>query len=373
MYRYYVIVLMLLFQLSLKAQDQFSKISESIDLRLQQLIDTTGAAPVVNILCEFGDVKSGFEYQGAFGYVDLRSALPATTSHTFKVASITKMFTAVAVLQLAEKGIVDLDDPIAGYLGDLEFVKIDSLHQFNGRSFGREITVRQLLGHRSGLADLFTDKEAEFFGVIMDDPQHQWSAEDLFALYYRMQLPKAAKFAPGEGYAYSDTGYFLLGLLVEAKTGRSLPEVFREKILDPLEMKQTYFEYYEANPGVNPQVHAFVGAIDATAMINTSFDWAGGGLVSTTTDLSLFMQGLFSGKLFRKAATLEEMCGDADYGLGIGRFQLNDTMYYGHTGYWGSGVFYHPDSGRTLCLSVNQTEAGFSMRELLEELLLLFP
>lgn len=353
----------------IRAQQVVSTTAEQMDVYFKTLIDTTSTTPVVNILCNLEDGETGFRYHSAFGAVDLENSAPARADHAFKIASITKMFTAVTVLQLAEEGAFGLDDPMAKYLGDYPFVQIDSLHLWEGRSFGRDITIGQLLAHRSGLADIFTDREAEFFATIMADPQQQWSPEALFDLYYRMQLHKEARFEPGKGYAYSDTGYFLLGLLIEAETGMELPEVFRKRILNPLGMDHTYFEYYESVPATRPQVHAFVGELDATAHINTSFDWAGGGLVSTTRELSRFIQALFKGDLFQKDTTLNLMLGDSDYGYGIGRFVFNGTTFYGHTGFWGSGLFYDPVSGTTLCLSLNQANTGFSMRTVIETLL----
>ena len=114
----------------------------------------------------------------------------------------------------------------------------------NGRSLVGEITIVHLLQHRSGFADVFTDSGDEFFALVDQDPQRQYSGAEMVKVYYDLGLHEAPRFVPGAGWHYSDMNYVLLGLLIEDIEGKSLAEVLRERIIDPLNLENTYFEFY---------------------------------------------------------------------------------------------------------------------------------
>ena len=96
--------------------------------------------------------------------------------------------------------------------------------------------------------------------------------------FFRYKLHKKSLFKPGEGYHYSDTNFMLLGFIIEQVTGSSLPEQIRSRILEPLNMKNTYFEYYEPDHGHGKKIEAYLNRINVGGKINTSYEWAGGGL-----------------------------------------------------------------------------------------------
>ena len=342
----------------LKAQD-YEKKDQKLANHFQSRITTDGDKPVVNILAYLRNIRDNYVFHQGYGWIDLEEKVPVSKDQTFKVASITKMFTAVIVLQLHEENLINLDSPVYAYLKDLTYLKFDSLHVYEGNSYGKEITIRQLLSHRSGLADLFVDAEERFNSYVLTHKQEQWSASKLFDKYYEYQVNQMAKFVPGSSYAYTDVGYFLLGLCIEYITGSSLATQYRERIIEPLGMEYTYFEYHDEPIKDVSQAHAYIGNLDATTAINTSYDWAGGGIVSNAHDLSIFIDNLFNHNLFSDQRTLALMTADKMYGYGISIFKIGKKKCYGHLGFWGSGVFHDPVNQTTIVLSINQVTPPF--------------
>jgi D-alanyl-D-alanine carboxypeptidase len=147
-------------------------------------------------------------------------------------------------------------------------------------------------------------------------------------------------------------------------------------------MKNSYFEYYEPAVGNGKMAHSFMGKRDITKTLNTSYDWAGGGVVSTTADLALFLKALFDGELYKNEATLNKMTSmlphqmksgkTGFYGLGLYQYQFNGDTYFGHGGFWGSRIAWCPAKRIAFCGSVNQVKPGFNTTEFVENFLSIF-
>lgn len=349
-----------------RAQQNLNK-SRELSNYFEGVLSDDPEQPVVNILCYLEEGKSGFVFHEGFGTISREHLIPVSKSQTFKIASITKMFTAVVIMQLYEENRLDPDRPVYEYLKNMDFIRFDSLHIYDGTSWGKQITVQQLLRHRSGLADIFIDAEEDFNEYVFQHPRTQWNPEKLFDMYFAFEVNKKTKSEPGEAFAYTDVGYFLLGLCIEEITGDDLAAQYRKRILEPLGMKHTYFEYYEDPVDSIPQAHAFLGSTDATAAINTSFDWAGGGLVSNTRDLAIFIRGLFNHRLFENKSTLQMMIDKDRYGYGTGVFHFDEKTWYGHVGYWGSGLYFCPEDELTICVSINQVNPPFDFQKMVEK------
>jgi len=321
--------------------------------------------PAANILVYLENSKKDLAYNKGFGQVSVADQTPVQKDSPFKIASVTKMFTSTLILQLVNEGKFNLTDTAVDLLGKLDYIGFDRLLMMNGKNYGAKITVRQLLNHTSGLADLFKDTQEKFMGKFFENPQKQWNVRDLFQLYYAFNLNSRAHFKPGEGFYYSDVNYFLLGLIIEKYSELPLAEAYRTYILKPAEMKNTYFEYHEEPTNALAFPSAYMGNIEINPDINTSFDWAGGGLVSTTYDLNLFMKALFGGVLIKNEDLFEEMISESGdrYGYGLILYSFDDIRFYGHSGFWGSHVFYNPDLAISMVISVNQTHLPFNHRE----------
>lgn len=290
----------------------------------------------------------------------------------FNIDSIAKMMTATIVLLVAEAGELGLDDQIDAYLPDH---LMDGLHVYEGRSFGKEITVRQLLNHSSGIRDDWAIPA--FFDLIIAEPQRRWTPEETIEFVKNNSDPA---FPPGEGFNYSDPGYNLLGLIVEEVSGMGLHRVYREMLLEPLGMKHTYRPSHEqarpSLPNRGPS-YRYLGDIECTLLpaVMTA-DWAGGGLISTAEDLNRFMRAFVRNEIFEKSTTREEMftwvasAPFHNYGLGISRVLLDESNnpdymglgeVWGHTGSSDNFMYYWPSMDTVLIGTLNQIECEWEL------------
>jgi D-alanyl-D-alanine carboxypeptidase len=301
----------------------------------------------------------GVLWEGAAGQVH-QGGEPMRPGDTFEIASVTKTFTATVVLQLCEEGKLALDGPIGDHLppavthGLLVIVRHD---------YGAELTVRQLLQHTSGLPDFWSDHDEAnaFLPAFLAAPDRFFSPDDVLA-YVRKLRPAGP---PGKRYHYSDTGYVLLGKLVESVEDKKLHEVFRARLLGPLGMNDTYFSYREPKATSLPEAHRYEGTQDLHGQRRQTADWASGGLVSSTRDLSRFALALARGELFRSPATLEQMRTwapigkrDLSYGLGLFRIRLDAPAGHleGHDGHGNAFMYVLPERGLAIVGTLDQTE-----------------
>ena len=133
------------------------------------------------------------------------------------IGSVTKTFVSATVLELVDEGRLSLDDSVRRFLPDVSQVS-------------REITIRQLLDHTSGLADVFNDATRR---GLEEHPERAWSTRQLLASLH------APWYQPGEGWAYANTNYYLLGMIVERVTGSTLEQEIERRFLDPLDLGST--------------------------------------------------------------------------------------------------------------------------------------
>jgi D-alanyl-D-alanine carboxypeptidase len=333
------------------------ELSEKLQALVDSMIDAEGEDPIHNavLLVESPRIK----WKGAAGMADGQKEA-MTAGHKFKIASIGKTFTATVVLQLMEEGSLNLDDTIDRFLNN-QIVKVDSLHIYNGIAYGRQITVEQLLSHTSGIADYMEDPR--FIPDVVQNPKMLWNPTKILDKYYEYRTNEKATFPPGEGFNYSDVNYVLLAMIIEQVSGSTLQEQYKTRIFDRLGMENSYLEYYEEPRGTQPLSHAFFSTMDLESDVNTSFDWGGGGIVSTSEELNTFFRALLAGKLFSKKSTLKQMLSAADkgrggtdytYGLGIMKRSIQGLTFYGHGGAYDCDVFYCPKENISVCLSLNQ-------------------
>jgi D-alanyl-D-alanine carboxypeptidase len=299
-------------------------------------------------------------WTGASGYIDRQRTQPLTAATRMRIASISKVFTAVVVLQLMEEGRLSLDSPLSTWFPSL----VPS---------SDAITVRMLLNHTTGLYDFLED--GYFLGKAYQAPDYHWPPSELVS--YAAQAPSL--FSPGApgAWDYSSTNYVILGMIAEAVTGRPLATEMRERIFQPLGLTQTYFAPDEAVEGV--VARGYRNSNDVTA-ISLSFAFATANLVSTTEDVQRFGAALFGGQLLRPE-TMEQvyvfqngkgqyLMPALEYGLGVMRNLLpvgpdasgnprpaEASTVMGHTGGFGgfrSVLWHEPVSGITIALGENQ-------------------
>jgi CubicO group peptidase (beta-lactamase class C family) len=252
-------------------------------------------------------------YERAAGYADLAGHVPATVRTRFRIASITKMFTAVSVLQLAERHALSLDEKLSRYLP--------------WAPHADEVTLRELLMHTSGLPNYLD--EAFATGKVTAPVTPRALIETLAGA--------PLDFPPGARYAYSNTGYVLLGLVVEAVAGEPLAEYERRHLFEPAQMGDTSLG---AVPAGAPFALGYRDGSGAPAQrFDASWLYAAGDGISTASDLARFDIALMNGVLLGAQAWAQMQAepvptgsGDEGYGLGVTVAGFGPLALVGHHG-----------------------------------------
>jgi D-alanyl-D-alanine carboxypeptidase len=310
--------------------------------------------------------RTGFHLNLAAG--ETKSALgttaPAHPEQPVYMASVGKLFTAVLVALLSEQGKLSFEGRIADFL-DPGF--LDGLHVYKGQDYSRQIRIKHLLNHTSGLHDYFEDKPREGPGMIdrlLDDPDRAYRPQEIIT-WSKQNL--APHFPPGQGFHYSDTGYHLLGLVVEAVASLPFHAALSRFIFDPLEMKHAFLlghsQPMEESP--YPVAGAYVGHTNIVHYRSLSADYAGGGVTAPLPDLLKFMQALAKGRLlnaetFRRMDDCAKFLPGIDYCSGMMKIRTVPVLMparfncWGNAGSTGAFLFYHPGTDAYLIGSLNQ-------------------
>jgi D-alanyl-D-alanine carboxypeptidase len=302
-------------------------------------------------------VKKGdgsFTWSGAAGIASQDSQTPMTKDTPIYLASVTKLYTAVAIMRLYEQGALALNDPMAKYLSD---DLIRGIHVYQGHDYSHEITIAQLLSHTSGIADYYSEKSKDgktMFELFVADPTRTWTVDETIA---RARNDMTPNFKPGEAASYSDTNFQLLGKIIESVTGKPLQVVYDEFFFRPLGLKHTWLVSL-SKPQVEPSAaiaDVFSKDMNITRIRSNGAYWADGGIVSTVEDAVSFLQALNTGKIIRQD-TLKLMHNNwrplrnmpFQYGYGTMYFEIPAFInwaikvppVWGHTGSVGSFLYY---------------------------------
>lgn len=296
----------------------------------------------------------GLDVTVAAGLADVAGGLPLRAETPFRIASVTKTFVAAAVLELVERHDLRLDAPISKYLSpeSLAVLRADGYRP-------RHITLRHLLTHTAGLFDYATTDAYDAVNVA--DPGHRWTPDEQLRFATEHGDPIGA---PGERYAYADTGYVLLGEILQRVTGESLPVAVRRLVdFRKLGLDHTYWETLEpVPPGAAALAHPYFGTFDGVALDPSHDLYGGGGLVSTVGDLTRFYRALFHGRVFDDPKTLRIMTRvagpgrRAGAGMGIFRVDVDGERCYGHRGFWGTQTIHCPRLDLTFARTTNQAD-----------------
>ena len=310
-----------------------------------------------------------FQWSGAAGIRHERDHQAMTSDTPIFIASVTKLYTATIVMLLAEQGALSLDDPMAKYLPTN---LIRGIHVLDGKDYSGEITIRELMSHRSGIADYYDQKASDgksLFDLLRENPESSWTVDQAIR---RARDQLKPNFAPGARTSYSDTNFLLLGKVIEAVTGRPLHLVFETRIFDPLGLKHTWLigDQGGVSGPLDEPADVFDGEIDITRARFSPSYWADGGIVSTAEDMIVFLRALNEGRIVRPES-LKQMHDwrpwrfPLQYGLGTMLFRLPGrasaatglTPLWGHSGSTGSFLYYSPADDLYVAGTVDQTEA----------------
>jgi len=352
--------------------------SAEVEQALQRLVDATVSEneAIHGAALHVSSPTLGLSWEGAAGLADPAAGTPMTPQNPVRIASNTKTYVAAAVLRLWEQGRVDLDDPIAAHLPE-EFVEA-----LGGDGYRPdEMTIRHLLTHTSGLFD-HSDSE-RYEETIVAEPQHRWTRAEQVRGAVDWGAPLGE---PGELYSYADTGYVLLGAIVEQVDNRPLHEAVRELLsFEKLGLDATWWESLEPRPERVPErAHQFLGDLDVTRF-DPSFDlYGGGGLAATVGDMATFMRALFTDGVYENPPTADTMLTTVEgagarpegdraglppgaYRMGVWVVEVGGFTTYRHSGFWGTLATYIPELDLTLAATVNQNRCGEALDELVRK------
>ena len=329
--------------------------ADSVQSRLQQLADSVVAARprMPGIIIAVEQPATGKRWSVAAGLADTARRIRLTPDQPVRLASNTKTYTAAAVLRLVEMGRLSLSDPLARHLPP----SIDSLLRRDGYATD-SIAIEQVLNHRAGFNE--HPSVPSYVAKLATDPKHHWTPREQLQWLVDSLAPVGP---PGAQFRYSDSGYVLLGLIVERYSGQPLGPAVRSLVrFDRLGLRHTWWETFEpAPPGEPDRAHQYLGGLDAYG-IDPSFDlYGGGGIVATMGDLAHYLTALLGGQVFEKRETLETMMRPRSpemngYGMGLFGSRAGGLTGRGHSGFWGTTAMVFPDAGVTIAVAI--TEQG---------------
>jgi len=280
-----------------------------------------------------------------YGLADFESEVPATAETVYRIGSITKQFTAAAILLLMEEEKIGIDDPLTKFLSDYP-------------TQGRTVTIRHLLQHTSGIksfTDLPSYRKQMRLDVSHDDILNRFKDEPFH-------------FAPGENYRYCNSGYYLLGVILEQVAERSFEEFLQQRIFSPLQLKRTFYDRHaRIIPHRARGYSRWGGELSNARYLSMTQPFAAGALASTVGDLVRWQRALLSNelltassyKLMTTAGTLTNGT-SIDYGLGTFLRKQGDHATVGHGGginEFRSELVYYPENDYTIVVLANSGNA----------------
>ena len=304
-------------------------ITDELDRRLAAFLTSAAhPAPGAAMLV----ITPAGRYFKAAGVADVTTCVPLAADAPFEIGSSTKLMTSAMILQLQEEGALSIDDPIAKWVPGLAATLPN----------GDSITIDMLLRHTSGLYDYFdVDGEGGPIATGTEDKAMLTRAFTPVELVERVAAAGKSYFAPEEAgqFHYSNTGYILLGLIVEAVSGKSYAENLQERIVAPLGLTKTFLLEGQPAAGLLPQAYYSTPFTYTTGEWNASQGWSAGAVVSTAEEFAVFLKALFTGRLFQDASTLDLMRGHSaagsdalGSGMNYGRGMLDNNGVLGHGG-----------------------------------------
>ncbi|MFU8814795.1 MAG: serine hydrolase domain-containing protein [Pseudomonadales bacterium] len=335
----------------------------SREARLTDLIEQMIAKSGTGTLLSVSAPLHGLDWRGAIGGFARDGEQPLTVADGFRIASMSKTFTATLVMMEAEAGNLRLGDRLERFF--------DAALIARAHPDASSITLRHLLNHTAGLWDFALHQE--WSREIRRDPARFREPQEILEWAIGHGEPVGPV---GGAHVYSDTGYVLLGRALEILTGQTYAELCRSRIFEPLAMEHTWLEGHEQPR--SSLSHCYAGDWDAL-VLNGCLDWAAGGHVSTLDDLDKFLKGLFRDQSLVTPESLDLMLTTVPtpnhhYGLGV-RLRhehvpgapATHERFWGHAGHWGSFMYYVPGLRATICGTENV--AGLDHRWVFEVIL----
>jgi D-alanyl-D-alanine carboxypeptidase len=296
-------------------------------------------------------------WSGAAGLSHIYNMTPMDTSHLFEMASVTKMYTATIIFQLQEEGLLSLDDTVGKFLPSMNFIPSGT-------------TIRNMLLHRSGLYNYTNNSSIGNEWFL--NPDSIWPHMQMINTF----VNSPPIFLQGTAFAYSNTNYFLLGMIIEEITGNTFANELKSRILIPHGLSEIYFPPDDSipatkTPGWTSFTTSGVYDTDAAAILNdcsTSMAYTAGAVVAKPADACKFTKLLWTGHIISDSSlNIMKQCTNVTmganctgYGYGAMRYVFNGKTYYGHAGDI-SGftelTFYGTTDSVGIIISINRNSA----------------
>ena len=337
-----------------------SKNSFAQDAKVQKVLDelvTSNDIPGLNFSIIMPDGK---QFDFSSGLENTSTKTPLTQSHLLLSGSIGKTYAVALLMKLVDEGKVNLDEKITKYIPNDSWIqKIPNINQ---------LTVKMLLQHTSGLPRWVMKQEV--WQAAHNNPDKVWSYEDRFAYIFDQD----AVHEPGKGWAYSDTNYLLIGLLIETLEKKDYYKTLKIKILKPNQLKETVPSTQRDIPNLAmsysklPESFYIPNEVitDGKYPFNPQMEWTGGGIASTTADLAkwckiYYTSDIFSEKLHKEIITINPSGNKVygkihSYGMGSFIYETNNGVAYGHSGFmpgYTSIFAYYPEQDIAVALQIN--------------------
>ena len=303
-------------------------------------------------------LADGESFGLAVGYSDRDAKTPMKPDDRMLAGSVGKTFAAATALQLVKEGKINLDDKIEKYFGKEPW--------FDKLPNARQITIRQLMNHTSGLVR-YEFKET-FTNDLTANPMKVWTPEERLAYLFG----EKAAFEAGKGWDYSDTNYIVLGMIIEKVTGKKFYEEANRRLIKPLKLKDTI---PQEGPVIKGVVQGYAGAgnpfggkdamiENGKFVINPQLEWTGGGYASTSQDLARWAKMMYEGKAYDPSLLPQVLDGvsapmlgkETKYGLCVIIRQTQAGTSYGHSGFFPgylTDMMYFPDARVAVAVQVN--------------------
>jgi D-alanyl-D-alanine carboxypeptidase len=334
--------------------------SQDIPVALQALLDhtldsmhTEIGAKSFSAAIEF---PNNYMWSAAAGISSQVPLVQATPQHVYLIGSITKTMTSACILQLAEEGLLSIDDSLYEWVETINYINPN-------------ITIRQLLRHQSGLYDVLLNPNCE--PTLLSNMDSIWSSADLINTFIQPPL-----FQPGEGWSYCNTNYFLLGMIIKEATGNEFYEELRSRFFTPLSMNTIAVPAFEDLN--SPVAHVWMDLNGDQAFEDANFLYSNylslnsavtpaGGYYSTASDISHWMRSYMRGDVLLSSSMDEAIetvpapgLPSCTYGLGLMKRSFIGFQGYGHGGdlAYASSSWYFP--AKDLSITVFTNDAQFN-------------
>jgi D-alanyl-D-alanine carboxypeptidase len=349
-------VLVILLFLSCKQEKNTSTEVEDKTEVFQSILDSIYAQnkDAIGLMVHIEAPEKKISWSGAVGVSDKNTNASLSKDHPVLIASNTKTYVSATILRLVEMSKLDLNQSI----DTLIFEKTNSLLKADGYNT-TQIKVVQLLNHTSGIHDYATTDA--YMEMIKKDPKHRYTRDEQIKLAITLGDPLGEA---EDVFTYADVNYLLLTEIIEGATDKPFYTSIRDLInYDKLGMQTTWFSTLEDYPhNVKPLAHQYWTSEELNSYeIDHSFDlYGGGGIASTSRDLAVFCQSLFTNKIFDKSKTLDliytkanpKQPMESDYYLGLSSIDIDGIEGFGHGGFWGTTVNYFPELNASIAICV---------------------